>query len=148
MLNIGTTGVQTPAPQNPNNNSGVAGAQAQSCSSPRLSFSLSHKPLRISKGTPVLQTNKRYRFAGRLTCVINGKRVSAPKSTRIEVLNKVGSKTVSKPGHDCRAARSTRFHHPRRTRASARSSSASPTRAASVRRCPSASRSSEEAPQR
>jgi hypothetical protein len=99
-LNIGTSGTTTPTP-NANNNGGsggVAGATAQSCRSPRLSFSLSNKPMRISKGVPVLQYGKRYRFNGRLTCVINGKRKAAPKRARVDILNKVGKKTVEKAG--------------------------------------------------
>jgi hypothetical protein len=99
QLNIGTSGVQTPQPSpNPNNNSGVLGAQAQSCKSPRLSFSLSQKPMRVSKSRPVLQKNKRYRFTGRLTCVIKGKRVSAPKRTRVDIFNKIGRKTIERNG--------------------------------------------------
>ena len=47
----------------------------------------------ISKGVPVLQSGKRYRFNGRLTCVIDGKRRLAPKRARIDILNKVGKKT-------------------------------------------------------
>ena len=47
---------------------------------------------------PVLQRGKRYRFNGRLTCVINGKRRSAPKRTRIDILNTVGKRTFEKPG--------------------------------------------------
>jgi hypothetical protein len=99
-LNIGTSGVLTPPTpsRNTNNNSGVAGAQSQSCRSPRLSFALAQKPLRVSRGRPVLLKNKRYRFAGRLTCVINGKRRSAPKRTRVDIFNKVGRKTTEKPG--------------------------------------------------
>ena len=54
--------------------------------------------MRVSKGTPVLQKNKRYRFSGRLTCVIKGKRVSAPKRTRVDIFNKVGKKTTEKAG--------------------------------------------------
>ena len=50
----------------------------------------------------MLQDKKRYRFTGRLTCVINGKRRSAPKRTRIDILNKVGKKTVDEAGHDGR----------------------------------------------
>ena len=51
QLNIGTSGVQTPQGQNNNNNnSGVLGAQAQNCNSPRLSFALAQKPMRVSKG--------------------------------------------------------------------------------------------------
>ena len=49
-------------------------------------------------GVPVLQYGKRYRFNGRLTCVVNGKRRSAPKRTRVDMLNKVGKKTVEKAG--------------------------------------------------
>jgi hypothetical protein len=98
-LSIGSSGVAEPQPSpNTNPNSGgVGGAQNSSCRSPRLSVSLDQKPLRISKGVPVLQYGKRYRFEGRLTCVINGKRKSAPKRTRVEILNKVGKKTVTKP---------------------------------------------------
>jgi hypothetical protein len=54
--------------------------------------------MRISKGVPVLQYGKRYRFNGRLTCVINGKRKSAPKRARVDILNKVGKKTYEKAG--------------------------------------------------
>lgn len=98
-LNIGSSGIVEPPQQNPSPGpgGGVGGAQSSSCRTPRLSVSLDSKPLRISKRRPVLLAKKRYRFEGRLTCVVNGKRRSAPKSTRIEVLNKVGRKTVSKP---------------------------------------------------
>ncbi len=77
---------------------GVAGATATSCSSPKLSMFLSQKPLRVSHGVPVLQSGKRYRFRGRLTCVIKGKRQSAPKRTRIDLRNTVGKKTIIKGG--------------------------------------------------
>jgi hypothetical protein len=102
-LNIGTNGTTNPNVNGTNNtptggNSGVAGANAQQCKTPRLSMSLSQKPLRVSKGSPVLQYGKRYRFNGRLTCVINGKRQSAPKRARVDVLNKIGKKTYAKAG--------------------------------------------------
>ena len=45
----------------------------------------------------VLLYKKNYRFMGRLTCVVNGKRKAAPKNTKIDILNTVGNKTVSKP---------------------------------------------------
>ena len=54
--------------------------------------------MRITRGVPVLQYGKRYRFNGRLTCVINGKRKSAPKRARVDIFNKVGKKTVEKAG--------------------------------------------------
>ena len=105
-LNIGTTRHDDAArASNPstNSNGGVAGAQAsQVCNSPRLSFTLVQKPMRDLQRRPVLQYGKRYRFNGRLTCVINGKRVSAPKRTRVDILNKVGKKTYRRPGRRSR----------------------------------------------
>jgi hypothetical protein len=100
-LSIGTSGSTTPnvvANTNTTSQGGVAGSSSQNCNTPRLSFSLSQKPMRISKGVPVLQSGKRYRFNGRLTCVINGKRRSAPKRARVDITNKVGKKTLDKAG--------------------------------------------------
>ena len=76
----------------------MKGNQAGSCRSPRLSVSLGQKPLRVSKSVAVLQYGKRYRFVGRLTCVVKGRRVSAPKRTKVELLNKIGKKTYTKTG--------------------------------------------------
>ena len=61
-------------------------------------MTLSQKPMRVSRGVAVLQYGKRYRFRGRLTCVINGRRVSAPKRARVDIFNTVGKKTVEKAG--------------------------------------------------
>jgi hypothetical protein len=100
-LTIGS-GVPAPQPGSPNGGNGgsggVAGATASSCSRPKLSVMLDQKPLRIRHGVPVLQRGQRYRFRGRLTCVVDHKRVSAPKRTRIDRLDKVGRRTVSKGG--------------------------------------------------
>jgi len=98
-LTIGTTPFEIPEP-NPSGNpgsGGVGGVSRGSCRSPRLSVFLDQRPLRVSRGVPVLQRGKRYRFRGRLTCVIDGRRRSAPKRTRVEVLNQVGRRTVRKP---------------------------------------------------
>jgi len=76
---------------------GVQGAQRNQCRTPRLSVVLNSKPVRVTKGTPVLKYKKAYKFTGRLTCVIDGKRRSAPKRTKVSILNKVGKKTVRKP---------------------------------------------------
>jgi len=97
-LSIGTTGIQTQGTTNPGGSGGVAGASAQQCRSPRLSVFLAQKPLRVSRGTPVLKRGKRYRFSGRLTCVVNNRRRSAPKRTRVDILNTVGKKTMEKAG--------------------------------------------------
>jgi hypothetical protein len=77
---------------------GVAGASETSCQSPKLTMLLSQKPLRVSHGVPVLRYDKRYRFRGRLTCVVNGKRKSATPRTRIDLVNTVGKRTVLKGG--------------------------------------------------
>ena len=99
-LSIGSSSIVAPEPQpnvNPNQN-GSQGNAATACRSPRLSVSLGQKPLRVSKCVAVLQYGKRYRFEGRLTCVVNGRRISAPKRTKVQLLNKVGKKTVTKTG--------------------------------------------------
>jgi hypothetical protein len=100
QLSIGTSGLATqPGSTNTNTGSGgVAGATSTQCSSPRLSVELSQKPMRVAKGVPVLQRSKRYLFRGRLTCVVNGKRQSAPKRARIDLQNKVGKKTTDVSG--------------------------------------------------
>jgi len=100
-LTIGTTPLAipeggTPPPPNPGSG-GVGGASRSSCGTPRLSVMLRTKPLRIRKGVPVLRYKKKYRFTGRLTCVIDGRRKAAPKRTRIAIYNKVGKRTVGKP---------------------------------------------------
>jgi hypothetical protein len=102
-LSIGTSGiVQQEAPNNPGAGSDVRGASSRQCRSPRLSVYLAQKPLRVRRGQPVLKVGKRYRFRGRLTCVINNRRRSAPKRTRIDILNTVRrnkrNRTVKKAG--------------------------------------------------
>ena len=99
-LDIGSAGATPQRAGNPGGGSGggVEGASSTSCKSPRLSMFLDQKPLRVSKGVPVLLKNKRYRFTGRLTCLVNNKRRSAPKGTKISLRNTVGRKTVTKPG--------------------------------------------------
>jgi hypothetical protein len=92
-LTIGS-GVPAPPPGAGNPpGGGVLGAAAGSCVKPKLSMRLSQKPLRIRKGVPVLVKGKRYRFSGRLTCLVGGKRVSAPKRTRVELRQIVHGKS-------------------------------------------------------
>ncbi len=98
-LSIGTSGIATQGGANNSGGSGgVAGATAQQCRTPRLSVFLAQKPLRVSGGQPVLKAGKRYRFSGRLTCVVNNRRISAPKRTRVDILNTVGRRTMEKAG--------------------------------------------------
>jgi hypothetical protein len=47
---------------------------------------------------PVLLSGKRYRFRGKLTCLIDGKRRSASPKTPIELLNTIGKHTYRKGG--------------------------------------------------
>jgi hypothetical protein len=97
-IGSGNTAQQNGSGSNGNGTGGVAGASATSCNSPRLSMELSQKPLKVSKGVPVLQSGKRYRFRGKLTCVIGTKRRSAPSRTPIELLNTIGKRTYRKGG--------------------------------------------------
>jgi hypothetical protein len=59
---------------------------------------LDQKPLRVSKGVPVLLKNKRYRFTGRLTCLVGNKRTSAAKGSKIALRNVVGRRTHTVKG--------------------------------------------------
>jgi hypothetical protein len=77
---------------------GVQGASDTSCNSPKLSMFLSQKPLRVSHGVPVLSYAGRYRFRGRLTCVVGGKRKSATRHTRVDLANQIGKKVYEKGG--------------------------------------------------
>jgi hypothetical protein len=103
-LEIGSGGTaQQEASSHGGSSGGVQGASDSSCRSPKLSMFLAQKPLRVSKGVAVLLEGKRYRFTGRLTCVIRGKRSSAPARTRIDVFNVVRGRTVRKGGATVRA---------------------------------------------
>lgn len=73
------------------------------CAKPRLSVALASRPLRVSGGRSVLRAGKRYRFRGRLTCVVDGQRRSAQAGTRIELLRKVGRRTRRVTGATTRA---------------------------------------------
>jgi hypothetical protein len=68
------------------------------CRKPRLTMSLRSKPLRRFRGVPVLVRNRAYRYGGRLTCVVAGKRVSATRGTVVEILNVIGRKIAVKNG--------------------------------------------------
>lgn len=77
---------------------GTGSGGALACRSPRLSMFLKNKPLRISKGVPVLRRNGRYRFSGTLTCLVNGRRVHAPSGVVVGLYNQIGKKTYRKSG--------------------------------------------------
>jgi hypothetical protein len=75
-----------------------------SCVSPRLSMRLAQKPLRYRRGVPVLAARRVYRFAGRLTCRIDGRRRPAPRGTKVQVRNRLRGWTIAKPSIELRKA--------------------------------------------
>jgi len=93
-VNIGS-GSFTPQPSPPDG--GVAGETASSCASPQLSMRLASRPLRYRRGVPVLAAGRSYRYAGNLTCRINGRRKPAPRGTEVQVRNRLRGWTISKP---------------------------------------------------
>lgn len=106
VLNLGGGG-SSPGAGSGGENGGTGGAGGTGagggpgtvvCASPRLTMRLAQKPLRTSRRGPVLRRNARYRFTGRLTCVVGGRRVSAPTGTVVEILNTIGRRTTGKSG--------------------------------------------------
>ena len=73
------------------------------CAAPRLSVFLDDDPLRFRRGVPVLARGRKYRFAGRLTCRVDGRRRPAPRGTEVQVRNRVNGHTIAKPSLRVRA---------------------------------------------
>ena len=82
----------------------VGGDSGASCASPQLAMRLASKPLRYRRGVPVLAAGRTYRYAGRLTCRIDGRRKPAPRGTEVQVRNRLRGWTVSKPSIELREA--------------------------------------------
>jgi hypothetical protein len=99
QIGSGATSQQPSPPDGP-----VGGDSGPSCASPRLSIRLASKPLRYRRGVPVLAAGKSYRYAGELTCRINGRRKPALRGTEVEVRNRLRGSTISKPGITLRKA--------------------------------------------
>jgi hypothetical protein len=95
-LTIGSDVSIPPPPGGNGGQGGVQGASQSSCTRAKLSMLLSQKPVRISHKVPVLYKNKKYRFTGRLTCLVKGRRVSAAKKTKVQIYAIVKGKTVHK----------------------------------------------------
>jgi hypothetical protein len=74
--------------------SSTPGGKPAACQLPELSMKLTSKPLRWVKidkrRVPVLRSRHRYVFRGRLTCVVDNHRVSAPTGIVVRVLYKIG----------------------------------------------------------
>ena len=65
---------------------------------------LAERPLRYRRGVPVLAAGRTYRYAGRLTCRIDGRRRPALRGTQVQVRNRVRGWTISKPSIRLRKA--------------------------------------------
>ena len=98
-------GSGTIAPQpSPGGGGTVGGQSGPVCASPQLSMGLASKPLRYRRGVPVLAAGRAYRYAGTLTCRINGRRRPAPRGTQVQVRNRLRGWTISKPSITLRKA--------------------------------------------
>ncbi len=58
---------------------------------------LAQRPLRIKRGVPVLAAGRKYRFRGRLTCLIEGRRKAAPRGTLVQVRDRRKGRTIERP---------------------------------------------------
>ena len=65
---------------------------------------LAQRPLRFRRGVPVLAAGRTYRYEGRLTCRINGRRRAAPRGMPVQVRNRLRGSTFSKPAIEVRKA--------------------------------------------
>jgi hypothetical protein len=83
--------------------SGNPGSGGPVCLSPLLSMFLSQKPLRMTHELPVLRGGGRYRYTGRLTCLVDGERSGASIGSVIELLNVVKGRLVGKSGTTTRS---------------------------------------------
>lgn len=94
------------------------------CPSPRLSMWLADRPLRTTHGRAVLRAGGRYRFRGRLTCLIGGVRRGAPRGTPVDILFRLsrggnhavtGATTIARGQLNvilsCRSSRTLIFRH-------------------------------------
>lgn len=89
-------GSKKPQP-GPGGPGGPAGpSETNGCASPQLSMFLAQRPLRVKRGVPVLAAGRKYRFRGRLTCVINGRRKAAPRGTLVQVRDRRKGRTIER----------------------------------------------------
>ncbi len=96
-ITVGSGQTTVPPPGSGPGGGGVAGeGDENGCRSPRLSVFLSQRPVRYRHGVPVLARGRAYRFVGRLTCRIDGRRRSARRGTVIEVRSLVRGRVVAK----------------------------------------------------
>ncbi len=103
-IGIGNAGPPSSGPPEPTETGGkgrnggrgeVSGASFSTlCRSPLLAMRLVSRPLRYAKvkkrRIPVLRARRNYTYRGRLTCLLGGRRVSAPTGTVVHVFYKIG----------------------------------------------------------
>ncbi|HEX5618005.1 MAG TPA: hypothetical protein VFX51_06270 [Solirubrobacteraceae bacterium] len=92
-VSVGSGKIRAPSGSGPGG--GPVGPQEGSCTSPRLEIFLASRPLRIRKGLPVLAAGHKYRWRGKLTCRIDGKRRPAPRGTVVQLRSIIGGRIVS-----------------------------------------------------
>jgi hypothetical protein len=92
-VTVGSGRVRTPAPSDPGGP--VDPGETAGCAAPRLDVFLASAPLRIRKGKPVLVAGRKYRWRGRLTCRVDGKRRSAPRGTVVELRSVVRGRVIA-----------------------------------------------------
>jgi hypothetical protein len=91
-VNVGSGKIRGPSGSGPGG--GPVGPEEESCAAPRLEVFLASRPLRIRKGLPVLAAGRKYRWRGKLTCRIDGKRRAAPRGTVVQLRSIVGGRRV------------------------------------------------------
>jgi hypothetical protein len=96
VVSVGA-GATSPKPS-PGPGPGPQPGPRSGCASPRLSVFLAQRPLRLRRGRPLLRAGRRYRFEGKLTCRLDGRRRPAPRSTLVGIRNRLhGRLVVRKP---------------------------------------------------
>jgi hypothetical protein len=95
-------GIAPTEPADPGGSGGVAGEQSE-CRRPRLAVALTQRPLWVHQGRAVLAPGRRYRFSGRLTCRVDGRRRSAPRGTQVELRRFVRGRMIVRSSARVRA---------------------------------------------
>jgi hypothetical protein len=92
-VNVGSGKIRGPSGSNPGG--GPVTPEEELCAAPRLEVFLASRPLRVRRGLPVLLAGHKYRWRGKLTCRINGKRRAAPRGTVVQLRSIVRGRVVS-----------------------------------------------------
>jgi hypothetical protein len=92
-VSVGSGKIRGPSGSGPGG--GPVSPEEASCASPRLEVFLASRPLRIRNGLPVLAAGHKYRWHGKLTCRIDGKRRAAPRGTVVQLRSVVGRRVIS-----------------------------------------------------